>query len=72
MTGGAFCVVCAGVLCLGVGSPASAEPITITSGSIALAALNQAGPISIVGTRGFSFEGGVIDTLSLLRRIARR
>jgi hypothetical protein len=59
MTRGAFLVAGVGVLCLGVGSPGSAEPITITSGSMVFpqAALNQAGPISIVGTRGFSIEG---------------
>jgi hypothetical protein len=63
MTRGAFFVACAGVFCLGIGSPASAEPITITGGSIVFpeAAIFQVGPISIVGTRGFSIKGG-IDT----------
>jgi PEP-CTERM motif-containing protein len=63
MTRGAFFVACAGVLCLGVVSPTSADPITITGGSIVFpqAAIVQAGPISIVGTRGFSIKG-VIDT----------
>jgi hypothetical protein len=63
MTRGAFFVAVLGVLCLGVASPASADPITITGGSIVFpqAAVVQAGPISIVGTRGFSIQG-VIDT----------
>jgi PEP-CTERM motif len=63
MTRGAFFVAAVGVLCLGVASPASADPITITGGSIVFpqAAILQAGPISIVGTRGFSIKG-VIDT----------
>ena len=63
MTRGAFFVAGVGVLCLGVCSPASAEPITITSGSIVFpkSEIFQLGPISIVGTRGFSIEG-LIDT----------
>jgi hypothetical protein len=63
MTRGAFFVACVGVLCLGVASPASADPITITGGSIVFAkpTILQLGPISIVGTRSFSIEG-LIDT----------
>ena len=63
MTRSAFFVAGVGVLCLAVGTRASAEPITITSGSIRLseAAIFQTGPISIVGSRGFSIEG-LIDS----------
>jgi hypothetical protein len=63
MTRSAFFVACVGVLCLCVASPASAEPITITGGSIVFpeAAIFQVGPISIVGTRGFSIKAW-IDT----------
>jgi hypothetical protein len=63
MARGTFFVAAAGVLCLGVASPASAEPITITAGSIVFPKpeIFQLGPISIAGTRGFSIEGG-IDT----------
>jgi len=60
MTRGAFFVAAVGVLCLGVGSPTSADPITITAGSIAFpqASLFQLGPISIIGNRNFSIKGG--------------
>jgi hypothetical protein len=65
-------VACGSVLCLATGTPAAADPVTITGGSIVLSqpSLFQAGPISMTGTRGFSVEGfvdtgeGLIEPLS--------
>ncbi len=61
MTRVAAFVACIGLLCLGAGTQAWADPVTITGGSILFPEENrfQAGPISIAGTRGFSITGSV-------------
>jgi hypothetical protein len=63
MTKSALFVACVGALCLGVASGALAEPITITAGALVFPSGDrfQGGPLSLVGTRGFSLEG-VINT----------
>jgi PEP-CTERM motif len=48
-----------GLTCLAVPTPAAADPISITSGSIVVTDLVSIGTISIAGTRGFSIEGSV-------------
>lgn len=61
MTRSAVFVACLGAFCLGITLNASAEPITITGGSLEFPtiAASQAGPISLTGTRGFSLQGFV-------------
>jgi hypothetical protein len=63
MTRVACFVVCGSLLCLAAVTPAAADPVTITSGSIILSESSQfqAGPISVAGTRGFSVQG-FVDT----------
>jgi hypothetical protein len=63
MTRTAYVVVWGTALCLGAGTHAAADPVTITSGSIVLSQPSrlQTGPIMIAGTRGFSIEG-VVNT----------
>jgi hypothetical protein len=62
MTRIAICVAVSSVLCLGAGTRAVADPVTITSGAIVVPKpdLGQAVPIAIAGTRGFSMEGVLI------------
>jgi hypothetical protein len=48
-----------GLTCLAVTTPAAADPISITSGSIVVTDVVSIGTISIAGTRGFSIEGSV-------------
>jgi hypothetical protein len=59
----AFVVAFAAVLCLGTATVAPAEPIRVLSGSLVFPTgdLVQTGPLSLVGTRGFSVAGA-IDT----------
>jgi hypothetical protein len=59
----ALFVACAGVLCLAAAPEAAAEPISVLSGSLVFptGASVQTGPLSLIGTRGFSVVGG-IDT----------
>jgi hypothetical protein len=59
----ALFVACAGVLCLAAASDAAADPIRVLSGSLVFpdATPLQTGPMSLLGTRGFSLIGG-IDT----------
>jgi hypothetical protein len=61
MTRFAVSVACVGVFCLGVTQSASAEPVTITGGSLVFPTGDQSqfGPISLTGTRGFSLHGFV-------------
>ncbi len=61
MTRCAVFVACVGVFCLGIPLTASAEPVTITGGSLVFSSGSnfQGGPISLTGTRGFSVQGGV-------------
>jgi hypothetical protein len=54
-----FRIVAFGLTCLAVPTPAAADPISITSGSIVVTDLVSIGTISIAGTRGFSIEGSV-------------
>ena len=58
-----FAVFVAGItlLCLGASSDVQAEPITITGGLLVFPTGDrfQAGPISLVGTHGFSVQGRV-------------
>ena len=64
MTKSAVSVACVGLLCLGVATRSAAEPITITGGTMLFSGAggpSQAGPISLVGTRGFSLDG-FVDT----------
>jgi hypothetical protein len=63
MSRSAVVVAFAGVFCLGVATVARAEPISVLSGSLVFPTgdLVQAGPLSLVGTRGFSVSGA-IDT----------
>jgi hypothetical protein len=63
MTRVACFVVCGSLLCLATATPAAADPVTITSGSIILSESSQfqAGPITVTGTRGFSIQG-FVDT----------
>jgi hypothetical protein len=60
MTRITFFVACVGVLCLNA-TRASADPVTITRGSIVLSepSMFQAGSIAIGGTQGFAIEGRV-------------
>jgi hypothetical protein len=61
MTRFAVSVACVGVFCLGLTQSASAEPVTITGGSLVFPTGDQSqfGPISLTGTRGFSLHGFV-------------
>jgi hypothetical protein len=61
MTRFAVSVASVGAFCLGITLNASAEPITITGGSLVFPTGDffQAGPISLTGTRGFSIQGFV-------------
>jgi len=61
MTRSTVCVACVAVSCLALTLNASAEPITITGGSLEFPtiATAQAGAISLKGTRGFSLQGFV-------------
>ena len=52
-------VACTGLLCLGVGRHASADPVRLTAGSIVTNGQAAVGPVSIIGTRGFSLIGQV-------------
>jgi PEP-CTERM motif len=63
MSRGAVVVACAGVLCLATATVAPAEPIDVLSGSLVFPTGDriQLGPLSLVGTRGFSVLGA-IDT----------
>ena len=61
MTRCAVFVACVGAFCLGITPTASAEPITITGGSLVFLTgdTHQSGSISLTGTRGFSLQGFV-------------
>ncbi len=61
MTRSAVFVACVGAFCLGITLNASAEPVTITGGSLVFPSgeFLQIGPISLTGTRGFSLQGFV-------------
>ena len=61
MTRAAVVVACVSVLCLTSAIAVEAEPISITGGSLVFhtGELLQAGSLSVVGTRGFSMQGGV-------------
>ena len=68
MTRSAVLVAGMTLLCLSAASDVQAEPITITGGLLVfpMAGRFQAGPISLVGTRGFSVEGRVDGGESLI------
>jgi hypothetical protein len=63
MTRSAVFVACSAISCLGIAFKASAEPVTITGGSMVFSTgdMFQAGPISLTGTRGFSLQGDVLS-----------
>jgi hypothetical protein len=52
-------VVAGSLFFLGVASPAAAEPIRITGGSLLVTGAHEVAPVSIAGTRGFSLTGMV-------------
>ena len=61
MTRAAVVVACVGVLCLTSAIAVQAKPIRITGGSLIFPTgeLLQSGSLSVVGTQGFSMQGGV-------------
>ena len=69
MTRAAVIVASVAVLCLTRGIDARAEPIRIAEGSLVFTGpgQDQAGPLSLVGNRGFSVAGAVEagETLSV-------
>ena len=60
MSRAAVFVVSVAVLSLTVTGEVRAEPIRVTGGSLDLTD-HSGGPFSLVGTRGFSLQGGVIS-----------
>lgn len=52
----------AAILCLATASRATADPITITAGSLLVTGFSEVGSISLDGTRGFSLRSPVAPT----------
>jgi hypothetical protein len=59
MTSFARSVAAAAILVLATASHASADPVTITAGSLFVPGVVELGSISLTGTRGFSLNGNV-------------